>query len=119
MEARPAREQASLREELIAPEGVASQLFVVERALSGLTLEQVRAAFRATADAVRREVARGARFRYLRSTFAPADGRCLCLFEAPDAELVRRVNDTAQFPFARITAVIEFHDPGAARRKKR
>ena len=117
MEARPAREQASPRQELIAPQRAAVQLFLVERALSGLTLEQVRVAFRATADAVRREVARGARIRYLRSTFAPADGRCLCLFEAPDAELVRRVNDTAQFPFARIAAVIEFQDPGAARRK--
>jgi uncharacterized protein DUF4242 len=118
MEARPVKGQGSLRQEFIAPEGAASQLFLVERALSGLTLEQVRVAFRATADEVRREVARGARIRYLRSTFAPADGRCLCLFEASDAEFVRRVNDTAQFPFARTAAVIEFDDPGAARRKR-
>ncbi len=117
MKLQPATEQATPRQEPNPPEDAAS-LFLVERALSGLTLDQVRVAFRATADAVGREVARGASIRYLRSTFAPADGRCLCLFEAPDAELVRKVNDTAQFPFARIAAVIEFHDPGTARGRR-
>jgi hypothetical protein len=30
----------------------------------------------------------------------------LCLFEAADPELVRSVNDTAQFPLAHVTAVL-------------
>jgi hypothetical protein len=30
----------------------------------------------------------------------------LCLFEAADPDLVRSVNDTAQFPLAHVTAVV-------------
>ncbi len=40
--------------------------------------------------------------RYIRSTFVPGEGHCMCLFEAPNAALVREVNETAKIPFTRI-----------------
>ena len=44
----------------------------------------------------------GDQIRYLRSTFAPEDGRYICLFEGKDAEQVRRLNDTAELPYIRV-----------------
>ena len=38
--------------------------------------------------------------------YAPDEHKCLCLFEAAGAEVVRSVNDIAQFPLARILAVL-------------
>jgi len=38
--------------------------------------------------------------------YAPGEQRCLCLFEAAGPELVRNVNDMAQFPLARVMAVL-------------
>ena len=38
---------------------------------------------------------------------APADGRCMCLFEADDAESVKAVNDEAGIPYTR---VVPAHD---------
>ncbi len=40
--------------------------------------------------------------RYIRSTYIPGESRCLCLFEAPNPELVKEVNDAANIPFTRI-----------------
>jgi hypothetical protein len=37
--------------------------------------------------------------------YAPDEQRCLCLFEAISPEVVRAVNDIAQFPLARVVAV--------------
>jgi hypothetical protein len=38
--------------------------------------------------------------------YAPGEQRCLCLFEAADPDPVRSVNDIAQFPLARVVAVL-------------
>ena len=38
--------------------------------------------------------------------YAPGEQRCLCLFEAVGPDLVRSVNDIAQFPLARVVAVL-------------
>ena len=38
--------------------------------------------------------------------YAPEEQRCLCLFEAAGPDLVRSVNDIAQFPLARVLAVL-------------
>jgi hypothetical protein len=44
---------------------------------------------------------------YLGSLYVPSDESCFCRFSAPGAENVRRVNELAQVPFARIVTVIE------------
>jgi Protein of unknown function (DUF4242) len=91
-------------EDLVSGEG-AVWLFMVEHNLQGLSPPQLASAHRALAEAVRREALRGRPIRYVQRIFAPEDGRCLCLFEAEHPGLVRSVNDTAQFPLARIISV--------------
>ena len=61
---------------------------------------------RALDEAVRRENLRGRQIRYVQRIYAPEEKRCLCLFEAAGPDLVRSVNDVAQFPLARVMAVL-------------
>jgi Nickel responsive protein SCO4226-like len=82
------------------------RLFLVEHDLRGLSSWQVASVQRALIEAVRRESRRGRRIRYVQCIYAPEEHRCFCLFEAADPGLVRSVNDTAQFPLAHVTAVL-------------
>lgn len=82
------------------------RLFLVEHDLRGLTPWQLASVHRALGEAVRRENSRGGQIRYVQRIYAPAEQRCLCLFEAPSQDLVRSVNDIAQFPLARILPVL-------------
>ena len=81
-------------------------LFLVEHDLRGLSPWQLDAVHRALGEAVRRENRRGGRIRYVQRIYAPDEQRCLCLFEAASPDLVRNVNDLAQFPLARVMAVL-------------
>jgi hypothetical protein len=47
---------------------------------------------------------KGTDISYLRSTFAPEDGRCMCLF---DAVSVKRLNDDAGLPYHRIVPALD------------
>lgn len=49
----------------------------------------------------------GTPMRYIRSTFVPDDGRCLCLFEAESAENAKRLNEEAKIPFTRVTSALD------------
>ena len=82
------------------------RLFLVEHDLRGLTSWQLARVHRALGEAVRRENKRGRQIRYVQRIYAPAEQRCLCLFEAAGPDPVRSVNDIAQFPLARILAVL-------------
>jgi hypothetical protein len=88
-------------------------IFIVERRLPELSLEHLAMAQRALADSSRRISMGGDSVRYLRSTFSPAIGRCVCMFEATSKDLVRLVNEVAQVPFDRIDEAVHFEDPGA------
>jgi len=44
----------------------------------------------------------GKEVRYIRSIFVPGESRCMCLFEAPNSEVVKEVNEAAKIPFTRI-----------------
>ena len=88
-------------------------LYLVEHDLRGLSPSQLAAVHRALGEAVRREIRRGGRIRYVQRIYAPEDGRCLCLFEASDPGVVRNVNDIAQFPLARVTAVVSSAPDGS------
>ena len=44
---------------------------------------------------------------YLGSLYLPSDESCLCRFTAPNPESVRRINELAGVPFARVVAAIE------------
>ena len=54
-----------------------------------------------------RFAAEGTDVRYLRSVYVPSEAHCMCLFEAPDSETVRAVNETAQIPFTRVTEAMD------------
>ncbi len=90
------------------------RLFLVEHDLRGLSCQQRSSAHRSLGEAVGRAVRRGSRIRYVQRILVPEDSRCLCLFEAADAGLVRNVNDIAQFPLARVVAVRSCVHPGIA-----
>jgi hypothetical protein len=84
------------------------RLYLVEHDLRGLSPARLASVHRALAEAVRREIRRGSQVRYVQRIDVPAEHRCLCLFEAADPDMVRTVNDIAQFPLARIQAVLSW-----------
>jgi Protein of unknown function (DUF4242) len=86
-------------------------IYLVDRDLPGMTRDQLAAAHRAAAETARRFTAEGKPVRYIRSLFLPQEARCLCLFEALDAECVRSLNDTAQIPFTSVTEALELSPP--------
>lgn len=86
--------------------------FIVDRVVPGLTTELLLEAQRLLHEAARR-VSKGTdTVRYLRCTFMAEEHRCICLFEAPSAAMVKTVNDIAQVPFRRIQPATEFTEPG-------
>lgn len=77
-------------------------VFMADRDLPGITMDQLSAAQKAAIDTSARFTADGRPVKYLRSTFVPGESHCMCLFEAQDAETVRAVNEAAKIPFTRI-----------------
>ena len=92
-------------EETVADE-THRRLYLVEHDLRGLSPAQLASVHRALDEAVRREAGRGSQIRYVQRIYAPDERRCLCLFEAASPQAVRAVNDMAQFPLARVIAVL-------------
>lgn len=86
--------------------------FIVDRAVPGMTADVLAEAQRCLHAAARRISADGAQVRYVRCTYVPDQQRCLDLFEAADAEVVRRVNDIAQLPFRSVDRATEYPSPG-------
>ena len=82
-------------------------VYLVDRTLPGITIEQLAAAQGAAIATTEQFRAAGRDVRYLRSIFIPGNAHCMCLFEAPDAEVVKDVNDAAHIPY---TAVHEALD---------
>ena len=82
-------------------------VFMVDRDLPGITMEQLAGAQRAAIETSQRLTAEGKSVRYIRSTFVPERSHCMCLFEASDAALVKEVNDQAQIPYTKITEAMD------------
>lgn len=82
-------------------------VYLVERDLPGVTMEQLAAAQRAAIETSQRFSEAGREVRYLRSVFVPDDSRCMCLFEAESAALTREVNDSALIPYTRVTPALD------------
>ena len=82
------------------------RLYLVELDLHGLSSPQRATVDRALDEAVRREIQQGRQIRYVQCIYAPAEHRCLCLFEATGPDVVRHVNDIAQFPLASVISVV-------------
>ena len=82
-------------------------VYMVERDLPGITMEQLAAAQKAAIEKGREFTANGKNVRYIRSTFLPGESKCMCLFEAPNPELVKEVNEAAQIPFTQIKEALD------------
>ena len=82
-------------------------VYMVERDLKGIAMEDLAGAQKA-AIAKAEEMRRGGSdIRYIRSTFAPEDGRCMCLFEAGSDADVRRLNDECGLPYGRVVPALD------------
>lgn len=82
-------------------------VYMVERSLKGIAMNDLAAAQKAAITTSNRFSAEGTSVRYIRSTFVPESGACMCLFEACDADAVKRVNEAAKIPFDRVTEALD------------
>lgn len=82
-------------------------VYMVERELPGVSMEQLAAAQRAAIETGQQFTEEGKNVRYIRTTFVPGEACCMCLFEADNADLVREVNEAAQIPFTRIVEALD------------
>lgn len=90
-------------------------VYLVDRDLPGITMDQLAAAQKAAIETSQRFTAEGKQVRYIRSTFVPGDAHCMCLFEAADPKLVKDVNEVAQIPFTRISEALDLTPAPAVR----
>jgi hypothetical protein len=82
-------------------------VYMVERELKGIAMEDLAAAQKAAIAKAGEYREKGTPIRYIRSTFAPEDGRCMCLFEAETPEDVRRLNEEAGIPYKRVVEALD------------
>lgn len=88
-------------------------VYMVERNLKGISMDDLGGAQRAAIAKAGEMKAAGTDIRYIRSTFAPTDGRCMCLFEANSAEDVKRLNDECGLPYHSVVDAMDL-TPSAA-----
>lgn len=82
-------------------------VYMVERSLKGIPLDQLGAAQQRAIGTAAQMSAAGTPVRYIRSTFVPESGQCLCLFSADDAGQVRALNERAGIPFDRVVPALD------------
>lgn len=82
-------------------------VYMVERSLPGIKMDQLAAAQKAAIATSNELTNQGKKVRYIRSTFVPGDARCMCLFEASDPKIVEEVNRKANIPFTTITEALD------------
>ncbi len=82
-------------------------VYMVERNLKGIAMSDLAAAQQLAIRTSNQYAARGTPMRYIRSTFAPEDGRCMCLFEASSAEDVKKLNDEAKLPYLQVVEALD------------
>jgi hypothetical protein len=82
-------------------------IYMVDRDLPGVTMDQLGAAQKAAIEPGQKFTEEGKNVRYIRTTFVPGEAHCMCLFEADNADLVREVNEAAQIPFTRIVEALD------------
>ena len=83
------------------------QVYLVERSLKGIAMDQLAAAQQRAIQTAQQMSAQGAPIRYIRSTFVPETGECNCLFAAEDAQEVKTLNQRANIPFEKVVAALD------------
>ena len=82
-------------------------VYMVERSLPGISMDQLAGAQRRAIDTAAEMTAQGTPVRYIRSTFLPDSGKCMCLFAANGEENVQFLNEKAGIPFDKVTAAMD------------
>lgn len=82
-------------------------VYMVERNLKGISMDDLAGAQKAAIATAARMSDDGESISYIRSTFAPEDGRCMCLFDGESETQVRRLNDTAGLPYDRVVPALD------------
>ncbi len=82
-------------------------VYMVERDLKGIAMEDLAGAQKAAIAKAAEMRGDGTDIRYIRSTFAPEDGRCMCLFEAASVADVKRLNDDAGLPYNQVVEALD------------
>lgn len=82
-------------------------VYMVERDLKGITMEQLADAQKKAIEISAQFTENGKPVRYIRTTFVPGEERSMCLFESTDPDLVRQLNEEAQIPFVRIVEALD------------
>lgn len=82
-------------------------VFMVERSLKDIPMEQLAAAQQRAIRTAADMSAAGTPIRYIRSTFVPGSGQCMCLFESADAASVEDLNRKAQIPFSSVVPALD------------
>ena len=82
-------------------------VYMVERSLKGIAMSDLAAAQKTAIVTAQQYTSEGTPVRYIRSTFVPESGACLCLFEADTLDAVARLNEKARLPFSRIVEALD------------
>ena len=82
-------------------------IYMVDRNLPGVTMDQLGAAQQAAIETCEQFTPQGKPVRYIRSMFLPGEAHCMCLFEASNADLVKQVNETAKIPYTRVVDAMD------------
>ena len=82
-------------------------VYIADRDLPGVTLEQFAAAQKAAIETSQRFTQEGKPVRYIRTAWVPSESHVMCMFEAENGQLVRDVNEAAGIPFTRILEAMD------------
>ncbi|MFV2034479.1 MAG: DUF4242 domain-containing protein, partial [Halocynthiibacter sp.] len=82
-------------------------VYMVERNLKGNSMEDLGGAQKAGTAKAAEMTAAGTDVKYIRSTFMPDDGRCMCLFDSNSETDVKRLNDEAGIPYDRVVTALD------------
>ena len=82
-------------------------VYMVERDLTGISMEGLAGAQKAAINEAGKMQSAGTDISYIRSTFAPSDRRCMCLFEAESDKEVRLLNDNAKLPYFQVVEALD------------
>ena len=83
------------------------EVFMVERSLKGIPMDQLAAAQQRAIRTAADMTADGTPIRYIRSTFVPDSGKCMCLFESDTSETVEALNRKAEIPYEKETPALD------------
>jgi hypothetical protein len=83
------------------------QVFMVERSLKGISMADLGAAQQRAIETSKQFTKDGKPVEYIRSTFVPEEGACMCLFSAERAEDVKAVNEQAKIPYDRVVTALD------------